>query len=197
MTIITGSPSALDDDALLERVNRNDADAYRILVERHIDKAYALALRILKNAADAEDVAQDAFIKTWQNRHKWEIGRAKFSTWLYRVIVNRCIDLQRSPRGEWIEHIPEPCDDREDAVAAIGRQEVYKKLGDALGGLPDQQRIAVALCYYDYLSNAEIADVMGTSVSAVESLLKRGRQFLRTAMKRSGAEVMAVLADRP
>ncbi len=175
-----------DDDGLLERMREDDTAAYRELVARHIDRAYALALRILRSTADAEDVAQDAFIKTWQNRRAWQSGKAKFSTWLYRVIVNRCIDLKRAPRSQWIEQIPEPADDKEDALTTIHKRQIYARL-------PVQQRTALALSYYEEMSNGAIAEAMGASVSAVESLLKRGRQRLRELLKRSERDVRIVL----
>jgi RNA polymerase sigma-70 factor, ECF subfamily len=171
------------DDALLDRMRDDDTEAYRLLVERHIDRAYALALRIMKRPADAEDVTQEAFIKTWQKRHAWQSGRAKFSTWLYRVIVNRCIDLQRAPRNHCLEDVPEPPDDKDDAPATIQKRQLYGQLDEALAQLPQQQRAALALSYFEDQSNGEIAEVMGLTVSAVESLLKRGRQKLRELMK--------------
>lgn len=185
----------LGDEALLERMRADDVEAYRALVERHMNRAFGVAMRVLKNPTDAEDVAQDAFVKAWTNRHRWEAGRAKFSTWLYRVVVNRCIDLRRLPREEWIDDVPEPADDAEDSVSLIHRRQVYGRLEDALGRLPTQQRVAVVLSYYEDLSNAEIAEVMNTSVSAVESLLKRGRKGLREILRHSEADVKIVFGD--
>lgn len=201
-SILFSSPQAAPDvtiasldDHLIERMRQNDEHAYRLLVERHIDRAYGLALRILRRPADAEDVAQEAFVKAWINRDKWQAGRAKFSTWLYRVIVNRCIDLQRAPRNEWLDDAPEPVDDAEDCVTSIQRQQVYGRLEQAVERLPDQQRTAVLLSYYEDMSNAEIAEVMGISVSATEALLKRGRQRLREILKRSAVDVKRLLED--
>jgi len=186
-------PAVLSDDDLISRMQNDDAEAYRELVARHIDRAYGLALRILKSPADAEDVAQDAFVRAWQHRAAWQAGRAKFSTWLYRVIVNRCIDLRRLPKNEWIEDVPEPADPGEDSVSTINRRQVYGQLEAALARLPAQQRAALALSYYEELSNAEIAEVMQTTVSAVESLLKRGRQRLRELLRRSERDIRTTL----
>ena len=183
------------DDHLIERMRQNDENAYRLLVERHIDRAYGLALRILRNPADAEDVAQEAFVKAWINRDKWQAGRAKFSTWLYRVIVNRCIDLQRAPRTDGLDDAPEPMDETEDCVASIQKRQIYSRLEQAVERLPDQQRTAVLLSYYEDMSNAEIAEVMGTTISATEALLKRGRQRLREILKRSAGDVRQLLEE--
>src|SRR5882757_11052000 len=113
-----------EDDALLDRLAANDEVAFRTLVERHIDRAYAIALRIVGNAADAEDVVQDTMLKVWTHRGRWQQGRAKFSTWLYRVVSNRCIDLRRKPRTENVDTVPEVADTQPDASSVIERNEV-------------------------------------------------------------------------
>ncbi len=102
-------------------------------VERHVDRAYAIALRIVGNAADAEDVVQDTMLKVWTHRGRWQHGRAKFSTWLYRVVSNRCIDLRRKPRTENVDVVPEVADTQLDASTVIERNEVGNLLevGDA------------------------------------------------------------------
>lgn len=184
-----------EDDVLLGRMRFDDVDAYRALVERHIDRAYAVAMRMLKNPADAEDVTQDAFVKAWVNRHRWDAGRAKFSTWLYRVIVNRCIDLQRLPKAEWLDNVEDPAADVADAVTTIHRRRVYGSLEEALHRLPTQQRAAIVLSYYEDMSNLEIAEVMATSVSAVESLLKRGRKRLRELLRRAETAIRGGLTE--
>lgn len=177
------------DDALLERIAANDQDAFRVLVERHIDRAYGLALRILNNRADAEDIVQDTLLKIWLHRGRWESGRAKFSTWLYRVVTNRCIDVRRQPRSEDLEQVPEVADDKPLAIAEIQKHEVNTMLDAAMGRLPDQQRVALILSYHENMSNGDIAEVMQTTVVAVESLLKRGRQRLRELLRRSEKDI--------
>lgn len=185
-----------DDDALLVRMMADDAAAYRILVERHVDGAYALALRILRNVADAEDVAQDCMVRAWTHRHRWQVGRAKFATWLYRVVVNRCIDLKRAPTSNCLDDVPEPIDEHQaDTAESIHRREVFGRLEQAIGGLPEQQRVALTLSYFDELGNGEIAEIMGTTISAVEGLLKRGRQGLRERLRRSESEFRQILAE--
>jgi len=134
-----------EDKDLLDRLADDDESAFRSLVERHIDRAYAIALRIAGNAADAEDVVQDTMLKVWTHRGRWQHGRAKFSTWLYRVVSNRCIDLRRKPRNENVDAVPEVADDRPDASSVIERNEVNDLLGAAMQRLPEQQRVAVIL----------------------------------------------------
>ncbi len=180
---------------MLARIAADDESAFRQLVERHIDRAYGLAVRILNNGADAEDVVQDALLKVWTQRGRWEGGRAKFSTWLYRVVTNRCIDLRRRPRGEDVESVPEPIDERPDAVTAMQRHEVGDMLEAAMQKLPDQQRVAVILSYHESMSNSEIAKVMETTVAAVELLLKRGRQRLKQLLRQAEGDIRQSLAN--
>lgn len=183
------------DDELLRLIALSDETAFRQLVERHVDRAYALALRILRNAADAEDVVQDTLLKIWTHRGSWETGRAKFTTWLYRVVTNRCLDMRRRPQTEGMENLPEIIDEQPDALTALHRHEVNDLLTREMGRLPDQQRVALILSYYDDFSNAQIAEIMETTVSAVEALLKRGRQHLRKHLRRSERDIRQSFTD--
>jgi RNA polymerase sigma-70 factor (ECF subfamily) len=191
------APEVIDEDReLLDRLTADDEAAFRDLVQRHIDRAYSIALRILGNAADAEDVVQDTMLKVWTHRGRWQHGRAKFSTWLYRVISNRCIDLRRRPRTENVDVVPEIADDAPDAARVIERNEMTGLLETAMARLPEQQRLAVILSYHENMSNGEIAEVMDTTVAAVESLLKRGRQQLRDLLRRHERDIRSAFTDR-
>lgn len=184
-----------EDSELLDNLATGDEAAFRMLVERHIDRAYAIALRIVGNAADAEDVVQDTMLKIWSHRGRWQHGRAKFSTWLYRVISNRCIDLRRKPRNENVETVPEVADGQPGAVEIIERNELNGMLELAMQRLPEQQRIAVIFSYHENMSNGEIAQVMDTTVAAVESLLKRGRQQLRQLLRKHERDIRTAFTD--
>ena len=184
-----------EDSELLDKLATGDEVAFRTLVERHIDRAYAIALRIVGNAADAEDVVQDTMLKIWSHRGRWQHGRAKFSTWLYRVISNRCIDLRRKPRTENVETVPEVADGQPGAVEIIERNELNGMLELAMQRLPEQQRIAVIFSYHENMSNGEIAQVMDTTVAAVESLLKRGRQQLRQLLRKHERDIRTAFTD--
>jgi RNA polymerase sigma-70 factor (ECF subfamily) len=184
-----------EDSELLDRLAAGDEVAFRALVERHIDRAYAIALRIVGNAADAEDVVQDTMLKIWSHRGRWQHGRAKFSTWLYRVISNRCIDLRRKPRNENVETVPEVADSQPGAVEIIERNELNGMLELAMQRLPEQQRIAVIFSYHEDMSNGEIAQVMDSTVAAVESLLKRGRQQLRQLLRKHERDIRTAFTD--
>lgn len=126
---------------------------------------------------------------------RWQHGRAKFSTWLYRVVSNRCIDLRRKPRTENVDVVPEVADTQLDASTVIERNEIGNLLEVAMQRLPEQQRVAVILSYHENMSNGEIAEVMDTTVAAVESLLKRGRQQLREMLKRHERDLRGAFTD--
>ncbi|WP_145677590.1 RNA polymerase sigma factor [Azospirillum brasilense] len=177
--------AAETDEVLMARIRAGDQAAYRTLVHRHLKRAYALARRMCGSDAEAEDIAQDAFLQVWQRRDHWTDEGAKFTTWLYRVVLNRCIDHKRRPAGEDLDSVPELPDHAPDAVTHIQRRQVAARLRDAQDRLPPQQRAALALFYNEGLSNAEVATIMQISVTAVESLLKRARQQLRTLLRAS------------
>ena len=132
-------------------------------------------------------------LKVWTHRGRWQHGRAKFSTWLYRVVSNRCIDLRRKPRTENVDVVPEVADTQLDASTVIERNEIGNLLEVAMQRLPEQQRVAVILSYHENMSNGEIAEVMDTTVSAVESLLKRGLQQLRDMLRRHDLDICVYL----
>ena len=189
------APVQDEDEDLLRRLACNEEAAFRELVERHIDRAFGIALRIVGSRADAEDVVQDTLLKVWTHRGQWQHGRAKFSTWLYRVVTNRCIDLRRQPRTDNVDAVPEPVDGQPDAVSTMQRNEVTRMLETAMQRLPEQQRVAVILSYHENMSNGEIAEVMDTTVAAVESLLKRGRQQLRELLRRNERDIRHSFTD--
>lgn len=185
----------LSDDDLLLLISKDRDDAFQELVERHVDRGYAVAYRILQNGPDAEDVVQDAFLQVWSRRKVWETGRAKFSTWLFRVVSNRCIDLLRKPRTETVDVLPELEDESNDQSQEMEKQEAVKLLEQAMMELPDQQRVAVVFSYNENMSNGEIAEIMETTVAAVESLLKRGRQKLRQLLAKQSAEIITAFTN--
>ncbi|WP_297579699.1 RNA polymerase sigma factor [Roseibium sp.] len=187
--------TTLSDDDLLALIAKDREDAFQTLVERHVDRGYAVAFRILRNGPDAEDVVQDAFLRVWTRREMWQSGRAKFSTWLFRVVSNRCIDFLRKPRAETVDELPELEDDACDQCQDLERQEATELLEQAMMKLPDQQRIALVFSYNENMSNGEIAEIMDTTVSAVESLLKRGRQKLRELLKKQGADILTAFTN--
>jgi RNA polymerase sigma-70 factor, ECF subfamily len=169
------------DEALMARVARGDERAFQQLSRRHLPAMLGLARRILGNAAEAEDVAQEAFIRVWTHAPRWQ-PLAQFRTWLTRIVTNLCLDRKR--RAPWVEleaagDIVDPALGASDKVEDDERE---RMLTAAIEKLPLRQRSAIVLTYGEGMSNAQVAEILDTSVSAVETLLVRGKQNLRRAL---------------
>jgi RNA polymerase sigma-70 factor (ECF subfamily) len=178
------------DDALMAQAAADDQAAFRALMARHFRRVYAVAFRMVPNPADAEDLAQDVFFTVWLKRTDWQPGEAAFSTWLYRVTINRCIDFKRKRKAVECDEVPEMADDRPDAAALLQQHQASQILRSATLKLSDEQQAALALFYHQGLSNAETAEILGTSVSAVESLLKRARNRLRIILRNRSKDLL-------
>ncbi len=176
----------IPDEMLLVRIGKGDSWAFSVLVGRHMARVVGTAWRMTGNRADGEEIAQEAFARVWVNAGKWLLaedgGAGRFSTWLYRVVVNLCIDRKRRPRTEPMETAPEMPDEAIGAAEALERRQVSAEVAKAVAALPERQRAAVVLCVYEGVSNTEAARVMGLSVGAVESLLVRARRGLKQAL---------------
>lgn len=172
-----------DPDAeLLARVGARDAHAAREMVARKLPRLLALAVRMLGDRDEAEDVAQDAFLRLWRQAPRWRRGEARVDTWLHRVALNLCYDRLRGRREIVADELPELHDQPDPAPAPdeqLQRALDAKRVADALAALPPRQREALVLQYYQELSNAEAAELMGISTEALESLLARARRALR------------------
>jgi RNA polymerase sigma-70 factor (ECF subfamily) len=179
---------ARDDDELLTLAGAGDQRAYQTLVARHLPRVLAMARRMTGNASEAEDVAQDAFLRVWQKSPDWHAGEARFSTWLYRVVVNLCVDRRRRRSFAPIEAAGDPEDPAPSAESRMAEGQRNRRVADALTKLPDRQRAALVLTYYEELSNAAVAEIMGVSVSALESLLVRARKALRASLDERAQE---------
>ena len=169
------------DEALMARVARGDERAFQLLARRHLPTMLGLARRILRNGADAEDVAQEALMRVWTYAPRWR-PLALFRTWLTRVVVNLCLDRKR--RAPWVEldAAGEIVDPAPGATEKAETDERERIVASAIDKLPARQRSAIMLTYSEGMSNAEVADILDTSVSAVETLLVRGKQNLRRTL---------------
>ncbi len=170
------------DEELLGRVATGDPAAVRALAARKLPRLLALAGRMLGEATEAEDVAQEAMIRAWKQAPLWRPGAARFDTWLHRVTLNLCYDRLRRRRETPTDQPPEQIDEGPAPDRGLEARDVGRRVAAAMQGLPDRQREAVALCHYQELTNIEAAAVMGLSVEALESLLSRGRRALRVAL---------------
>lgn len=173
------------DEALMLRIADGDRSAYDQLVRRHLQRVYAVARGMVYRQQDAEDVAQDVFIRIWIYAKRWEPGHAAVTTWLHRIVMNCCFDhlrkQSRQPLGGYdADILPDDAKDMEGQMAAAQQKE---KIRRALQDLPERQRMAVSLCYLQEMTNAEAAKVMDVHIKALEGLLVRARKALRPVLE--------------
>ena len=161
----------------MAHVQLGDQEAFGCLLDRHATRLHAFLHRMIQNSADAEDLTQEAFLRVWRHADRWQPQRVKFTTWLYRIGHNLCIDRLRRRREVNVDEFPEPSSsDPTDDLDAERRSTLVKAL---IAELPERQRTALLLCHYQGLTNQQAAEVLDVSVDALESLLARARRFLR------------------
>ena len=174
-------PAAVEtrtDEALAALAAAGDRLACRRLMDRHLAPILRYASRLLADSAEAEDVAQETFLRLWRSLDRWPADGSGLAAWLFRVAHNLCIDRIRRRRTVPLDGVAEPRDDRPDAAADLIRREREAAVAAAIDGLPQRQRAALLLCHHEGLSNAAAATVLGIGVEAVESLLARARRTL-------------------
>lgn len=178
----------LDDESLMLRLLKSDHQAFSILVERHSDKFYGASYRVVLNQHDAEDVVQDAFLKIWNKPTLWKPNKsAKFTTWFYRIVTNLSIDKMRKNKGGVMSEIQDDLssnDVSQERALVLDEQQI--ELNRALAELPEKQRIALNLCFYEGLSNKDAAIIMKVNIKALESLLMRAKAGMKNHMVRTG-----------
>jgi RNA polymerase sigma-70 factor (ECF subfamily) len=176
-----------DPDAeLLARVARQDPVAVRSLVARKLPRLLALATRLLGDRMEAEDVAQEVFVRIWKQASHWREGEAKVDTWVHRVALNLCYDRLRGRREVPHEDMPDAIDPAALPDATLEARARDERVRAALAALPARQREALVLNYYQEMSNIDAAALMGITVDALESLLARARRNLRAQLAGSG-----------
>ena len=188
----TRTPEDAEDVRLMALVRADDAGAFEQLVERHQRLVVGTVSRMLGNNSDAEDIAQQVFVRVWKSAKRY-VPQAKFTTWLLKITRNLVFnELRRRSRHAQVplqtesEEEERPLRD-ERAVApdaSLLEQELQKAIDTAITNLPETQRLAVILRRYEELSYEEIAETLDQSVSAVKSLLFRARTELRESLKR-------------
>ena len=143
------------------------------------DRIKGLAWRLLYNDEAAEDALQEVFCAVWQNKDKWEIGgAAKFSTWIYRVTVNKCVDVKRKMRPQ-VDIDDTNLSTNARAERIISAKQMEKTLGQLLDTLPEQQALALRMYYYEDKKVEDIAAELDNTELGVRSLIKRGKAALR------------------
>ncbi len=179
LAVDPGADDEEDDKVLVGRVAAHDAGAFRTLVERHLPSLLGVARRMLGDAAEAEDVSQEALIRLWQNGANLQLGAGGVRPWLRRVVTNLCIDrIRAGRRTDVMEEVPDRSVEP-DQLAALEAGDLAARVDAALQSLPERQRIALSLFHYEGLSQIEVGEILGVSDEAVESLLARARRTMR------------------
>ncbi len=188
--------SKLSDFELVDRVRGGDAGAYRFLVERYQRKIYNLALRLVRQVEDAEDVLQETFLSAYRALPKFK-GDSAFGTWLYRIATNFALMKLRGKKPVFVS-LDEPRDNdlppvelvdfSTDPLNEVLDDELRQKMEEAIANLPDDMRTVFLLRDVEGLSNAEVAEILDLSVPAVKSRLHRTRLHLREQLSRYFSE---------
>lgn len=173
----------LTDQQLMELIASGDQSAYAEAVRRHGRSIAAYAYRMISQQADAEDIAQETFLRLWTHAHRWQADKAAVSTWLHRIAHNLCVDLLRRDKSA----INMALDD-EHADPALSSEQLISLDADrvslqlAISTLPERQRSALIMTHYQGLSDKVVADIMDVSVDALESLLARARKTIKVRL---------------
>lgn len=170
----------------IARAAGGDRAAQSALVNRHMPTVHALARRMLSDAAEAEDVTQEAFIRAWKALPDWQ-PRARFSTWLHRVTLNLCYDRLRRRRELTLAEPPDRPDPGLTPDQSLDQGQRVAGIEAAIAALPDRQKAALTLCAIEGHSNIEAAEILDVSVEALESLLARARRRLRETLTDTAA----------
>jgi RNA polymerase sigma-70 factor (ECF subfamily) len=168
---------------LLAGVAAGETQAFRALVDRHLAAVLAIGRRMLRDDAEAEDVAQETLLRLWRNAAGLQLGEGGVRPWLRRVASNLCIDRVRARRNtSLVDTMPEESEPASQ-FRHLAQRELSGRVDGALKKLPDRQRLALTLFHYEGMSQLEVGEVMGISDEAVESLLARARRTLKVSLK--------------
>jgi RNA polymerase sigma-70 factor (ECF subfamily) len=174
-----------DNDAIdrerLTRVAAGDQVAYRALAEAYLPRVVAFAYRLLASRAEAEEVAQDTFLRVWESAARFE-PKARVATWIHTIAHHLAVDRLRKRRVTAREPLDVPAPSSASPGVNLERRRVAARIEAALDALPERQRTAITLVHLQGLTNPEAAAVLGIGIDAVESLLARGRRKLKESL---------------
>lgn len=176
------------DEALMEAIKQGNRVAFAQLVKRHSTRYYTLAYRYLFDQATAEDIVQTAFLKIWENPHRWKEKKgAQFTTWFYRMVVNLCLDTLKKHRALPLAEDYDAKDETRNQEEGLLKKEEQKYLAQNIAQLPKRQKTAIILCVYEQMSHQQAAQVMKINIKALQSLLMRAKTKLKDTMQERGS----------
>jgi RNA polymerase sigma-70 factor (ECF subfamily) len=182
----------LSDDGLMAASANGAAAAFRLLVERHSPSAWRLAWRLCGDAAEAEDLVQEGFARLWRQAPRWQAGQSPGSSsvgaYLQRVITNLAIDRSRRQRPQLMDELPDRADPAPLADAVLAEADLATRIQACLAALPDRQRAAIVLTYWEGLTGPMAAEILELSPKAFESLLIRARTALKSVLAAAGID---------
>ena len=162
----------VNDRILLQAAQDGDLDAFEALVRRHQAAVYRVAFRMLRSEVDAQDATQDTFVRAWRGLERFRRDSA-MSTWLYRIVTRRCLDVIAARRRT--EDLQIQLDAGVDPADTAEQRDRLRAVTRAIAGLPGEQRAALVLREFEGLSYDQVADVLNTSVPAVKGRIHRAR----------------------
>jgi RNA polymerase sigma-70 factor (ECF subfamily) len=169
------------DDQLMQAAAEGDGDAFGEIILRHQHAVWKVAYRFLGDSMEAEDAAQEAFLKVLEAAPRYR-SRASFRAYLYRILTHICIDRSRKKRPASVAAVPDFPDPSPDPAQSLMDREHQMQIRKALDSLPTNQKTAIILKHYEGLSYAEIAQVLDTTAKAVEGLIGRARATLQSRL---------------
>ena len=179
---VSPAPSPAAEAELIRRARRGDLASYDELVRRYQERIYATLYHMTSNHEDANDLAQEAFLKAWRAISSFR-GESAFSTWLYRIAVNACLNhraLRRPVTQELEEGLADP---NPGADAAVARDHEARRVREAVSRLPERQRATLILKVYHDLTHAEVAEILGSTVGTVKANLFHALANLKRQMQ--------------
>jgi RNA polymerase sigma-70 factor (ECF subfamily) len=167
-----------EDTHLVRQAQDGYLDAYGELADRHGKVAYRVALRLVGNHHDAEDIAQEALLAAWQHLDCYR-AESSFPTWLYQIVTRRALNqITRSPATSSLDLLGDIAGPGGQPAAVIERNQTVDAVAAAIAALPLPQRLVIVLHHLEGLPNDEVADITASTVPAVRSHLFRGRRTL-------------------